>query len=166
MKKFCILLIIVSVFSFSVYSQGKREIVEETTTIDGTLEIVQNPVEGPQVYLIQKDGSRIQIMLSLTEMDQLMLQNREQIKIEGVFLDSNTQTGFQKKLFARAVIRNQERLMIKEPVQLSEQERVQLQAYQEAQELQLKNQVQQNQESETEGSPGNGNAVENGKGKN
>ncbi|MDD3903081.1 MAG: hypothetical protein PHO09_05335 [Sphaerochaeta sp.] len=133
------------------------EIVEKLTTLEGTLEIQQNIGEKPTLYLVMQDGTKTEILLSEEAVLQLQLQNREKIQIEGIFLGSSKENKIQEKLFARMVIRNQERISVDNPVQLSEQERTQLRTFQEYQQVQMKNQVQ----TEEQSSGSNGNAGSN-----
>ncbi len=128
--------------SFSVLAQGNVEIIEKTTSLEGTIELIQTPGDKPTVYLIQDDGTRIEIALPEGAVAQLQLRNQERVHIEGIFLGATTQNKVQEKLFARMVIRNQERIQLDDPLQLSNQEKTQLRTYQQEHQ-QTQNQVQQ-----------------------
>lgn len=167
MKKCLLLSILLLLFGgIAVFAQGNVEILEKITSLEGTIELVQNPGGQPTVYLVQDDGTKIEILLPEGAVTQLQLRNRERIQIEGVYLGSTTQNKTQEKLFARLVVRNQERISINDPIQLSVQERAQLRTYQEEQ---LQQQVRQNSNGENSnsqmGNPGNGNAGTTGGGK-
>lgn len=159
MKKFFSLLIMLSLLGFLVFAQGQGEFTEKTTTLEGTIEVIQIPGDKPAVYLIEDDGTKTEIMLSEAAMTQLQLQNRERVQVEGVFLGSGTQ----EKLFARMMIRNKERLNIQDPVQLSVQEQNQVRTYQQEQQ---KMQMQTEQGGKSETPSGEGNATNSSKGKN
>jgi len=118
------------------------EIIEKTTSLEGTIELIQNPGDKPTVYLTQDDGTRIEIAFPEGAVAQLQLRNQERVQIEGIFLGATTQNKVQEKLFARLVIRNQERIQLDDPIQLSVQEKTQLRTYQQEQ-LQTQKQVQQ-----------------------
>jgi hypothetical protein len=106
------------------------EIIEKTTSLEGTIELIQTPGDKPTVYLIQDDGTRIEIALPEGAVAQLQLHNQERVQIEGIFLGATTQNKVQEKLFARMVIKNQEKIQLKDPIQLSDQEKTQLRTYQ------------------------------------
>lgn len=168
MKRFLVLIIMTSLFCFPMFAQGNVEAAEKITMLEGIVELQPNPGEKPTIYLVSEDGTKTELLISEAAMEQLRLQNREKIQIEGVFLGRTSENTVQEKLFARVMIRNQERLVIKDPVQLSEQERTQVQAFekvQEMQQVQQKNQVQTEQGS-GEGSTGGGSAAGSSKGKN
>lgn len=167
MKKFLVLLFVLSLLGFSVFAQGNVEIAEKITLLEGTVELQTNPGDKPTIYLLLEDGTKIEIMLSEAAMNQFQFQNREKIQLEGVYLGSTTENKVQEKLFARVMLRNQERVSIKDPVQLSEQERLQLRTYQEEQQVQQMNQQQQqtNQGGEKEAPSSGGSNAGSDKGK-
>ncbi|MGB4406886.1 MAG: hypothetical protein WBI82_08520 [Sphaerochaeta sp.] len=142
MKKCILLTAFLVMLSFTVLAQGNVEIIEKTTSLEGTIELIQTPGDKPTVYLIQDDGTRIEIALPEGAVAQLQLRNQERVQIEGIFLGATTQNKVQEKLFARMVVRNQERIQLDDPIQLSDQEKTQLRTYQQEQ-LQTQNQVQQ-----------------------
>jgi hypothetical protein len=142
MKKCILLTMFLVLISFSVLAQGNVEIIEKTTSLEGTIELIQTPGDKPTVYLIQDDGTRIEIALPEGAVAQLQLRNQERVHIEGIFLGATTQNKVQEKLFARMVIRNQERIQLDDPLQLSNQEKTQLRTYQQEHQ-QTQNQVQQ-----------------------
>ncbi|MBI9095687.1 MAG: hypothetical protein JEY71_12465 [Sphaerochaeta sp.] len=142
MKKCILLTTFIMLIGFSILAQGNVEIIEKTTSLEGTIELIQTPGDKPTVYLIQDDGTRIEIVLPEGAVAQLQLRNQERVKIEGIFLGATTQNKVQEKLFARLVIRNQERIQLDDPIQLSDQEKTQLRTYQQEQ-LQTQKQLQQ-----------------------
>jgi hypothetical protein len=148
MKKFIVLGILLSLVGLSLFAQGNMEILEKTTLLDGTLEFVMNPIGKPTVYLVQEDGTKVEILLPEGAITQLQLRNMERVQIEGIFLGKSSQNQMQEKLFARIVVRNRERISINNPIQLSEQERLQLRIYQN--EEQQHNKEMQNSYGETQ----------------
>jgi hypothetical protein len=156
MKKYLLLTILLSLISVSIPAQGNVEMLEKITSLEGTIELIKNPGEKPTVYLVQDDGTKIEIILSEGAMLQLQLRSQERIQAEGTFLGSTMQNMIQEKLFARLIVRNQMRISINDPVQLSEQERTQLRTYQ-TEQLQIQLKMQQaNKAHESGGNSGNG----------
>ncbi|AEV27888.1 hypothetical protein SpiGrapes_0020 [Sphaerochaeta pleomorpha str. Grapes] len=159
MKKYLLLVVLLLLVSMSVFAQGNVEILEKITSLEGTIELIQNPGGQPTVYLVQDDGTKIEILLPVGAVTQLQLRNRERIQIEGVFLGSTTQNRTQEKLFARLIVRNQERISIDDPIQLSVQERTQLRTYQEEQlQLQLRQNPSGGSSNNQMGNPDTGNS--------
>ena len=142
MKKYLLLSTFLVVMSFSILAQGNAETIEKTTAFEGTIELVQNPGDNPTVFLNQDDGTRIEIAFPEGTIAQLQLRNQERIHIEGIFLGATTQNKIQEKLFARLVIRDQEKIQLDDPIQLSDQEQTQLKTYQ-LEQLQTQKQLQQ-----------------------
>ncbi|WP_320130292.1 hypothetical protein [uncultured Sphaerochaeta sp.] len=134
--------------------------LEKTTSLEGTIELIQNPAEKPTVYLIQEDGTKIEIMLPEGAVTQLQLKDQQQCQIEGIFLGTPTQDKIQEKLFARLLVRDRERILIDTPKQLTTQELAQLKTYQDEQ-LQIQKQLQQSSKKIDSGdATGNGTAKE------
>lgn len=168
MKRFLVLIIMTSLFCFPMIARGNVEAAEKITMLEGIVELQSNPGDKPTIYLVSEDGTKIELLISEAAMEQARLQNREKIRIEGVFLGRTSENTVQEKLFARVMIRNQERLVLKDPVQLSEQEKTQVRALekvQEMQQVQQMNQVQTEQGSK-EGNPDGGSPAGSSKGKN
>lgn len=147
MKKYILLSTFLFVISFSILAQANVETIEKNTSLEGTIELIQNSEGQPTVYLNQDTGTKIEIVLPEGTAAQLQLRNQERIQIEGIFLGATTQNKIQEKLFARLVIRNQERIQLDDPVQLSDQERTQLKTYQQER-LQIQKQLQQSTNAE------------------
>jgi hypothetical protein len=75
------------------------------------------------------------------------LQSKQRIRVEGVLLGQTAENKAQQKLFVRAVVKNQVRQEVLDPVKLAEQERKQLKAYEKEQSML---QVQQKTQTNTE----------------
>jgi hypothetical protein len=161
MKKIIILGILLSLVGISLFAQGNMEILEKTTLLDGTIEFVMNPMGKNTVYLVQEDGTKVEILIPEGAITQLQLRNMERVQIEGIFLGESSQNQMQEKLFARILVRNRVRISINDPIQLSEQDRLQLRIYQD--EMQQHNKEMQNSYG---GENSNGNDMGGGSGSN
>lgn len=123
MKRVCTILVLV-ILGFSLFAQGNIELLDQLTELEGTIEIVKDATGKPTVLLVLDDGTEVE--LEIPEVVALQLQTREQIKLEGVLLESTGETQVKQQLFVRAMQRNGVETVIENPVQLSTQQRLQL----------------------------------------
>lgn len=147
MKKFLVLIVMASIFCFPALAQGNVEVAEKLSILEGTIELLPNPGGAPAVDLVAEDGTKTELVLSKAALQQLGLQSKQRIRVEGVLLGQTAENKVQQKLFVRAVVINQVRQEVLDPVKLAEQERKQLKAYEKEQSML---QVQQKTQTNTE----------------
>ncbi len=166
MKGLSIMIVVLVVAGLSLMAQGNVESIEKLTEVEGTVEIVQDATGRPTVLLTLDDGTQVE--LQVPEAVRMLLQNRERIKLEGVYLGPTEQFQTGHQLFVRSMTRNGVRTPVENPVRLNEQQQLQLRAY-EGEQLQTRTQSQNQNQVHTggdqippgttgPGTPGKGNA--------
>ena len=123
MKRLISILVVV-ILGFSLYAQGNIERLEQLTELEGTIEIVKDATGKPTVLLVLDDGTKVE--LEIPEVVALQLQTRERIKLEGIILESTGEAQVKQQLFVRSMNRNGVETVIENPVQLTAQQRLQL----------------------------------------
>jgi hypothetical protein len=117
-------ILVLVILGFSLYAQGNIERLDQLTELEGTIEIVKDATGKPTVWLVLDDGTKVE--LEIPEVMASQLQTRERIKLEGVILEATGGTQVKKQLFVRAINKNGVDTVIENPVQLSAQQRLQL----------------------------------------
>ncbi len=157
MKRLIVILVVV-ILGFSMYAQGNIERLDQLTELEGTIEIVKDSTGKPTVLLVLDDGTKVE--LEIPEVVALQFQARERIKLEGIVLESSGEAQVRQQLFVRAMHRNGVETVIENPVQLSAQQRLQLNLMREQQ----KAQTQSGTQTQTQTQSGAQNGAQNGQG--
>lgn len=140
MKKLLLAIIAVLAFMPAAFANGNAE---KLTTFEGEAVFVQEAGEQTTLMLQQRDGLRMQVCIEDAELARLQIRDRDQIRIEGVYLGETDGIKEQSRIFARTVTMNGKAFKLENPVQLSEQERLKLRAYEaEQKSIQTKNRNQ------------------------
>lgn len=131
---------------------------ERQTTINGVAIMTEN-ADGTKNLAIQtKEGKVIQVEISSGDLERLQIRDQEQLRVKGVYLGETKETQTQERVFARTMTFAGRTAKLEEPVQLTEQERTQVRAYEDEQkETQARTQTQAGNGSSSEsGGSGNG----------
>jgi hypothetical protein len=126
MKKLLLTILVTLAFMPAVFANGNAE---KLTTFEG--EAVFTPDAGEQTTLMLqlRDGLRMQVCIEEAELARLQIRDRDQIRIEGVYLGETDGNQEQARIFARVITMNGKTFMLENPVRLSEQEQLQVKAY-------------------------------------
>lgn len=107
---------------------------EKQQTVNGVGVLTQN-ADGTKALSVQtKDGKLIQVVIASADLDRLQIRDKEQIKVNGVYLKGTKDAPIQEKIFARTLTRSGKAIKLQEPVQLSDQEKAQVKASEDEQE--------------------------------
>ena len=130
MKKVIIaVLVVLAVFPMA-FANGNGE---KQTTINGVAVITVN-ADGTNNLAIQtKEGKMIQVAISSGDLARLQIRDQEQLRVKGVYLGETKETQTQERVFARTMTMAGKTAKLQEPVQLTEQERAQVRAYEDEQ---------------------------------
>lgn len=154
MKKLAIAICILFVVIPMAFANGNAE---KQTTISGVAVITEN-ADGTKNLAIQtKEGKMIQVKISSGDLARLQIRNQEQLRVKGVYLGETKKTQTQERVFARTMTIAGKTEKLEEPVQLTEQERTQVRAYEEEQKaMQTQTQAGNGSGSSTGSSNGSG----------
>jgi len=133
-------ILVLVILGFSLYAQGNIERLDQLTELEGTIEIVKDATGKPTVLLVLDDGTKVE--LEIPEVVALQLKTRERIKLEGIILESTGEAQVKRQLFVKAMNRNGVETVIENPVQLSAQQRLQLNQMQSGTQTQIHTQTQ------------------------
>jgi len=128
MKK-TILALLFAVAAVSLAFAGGN--AEKLTDIEGTVLYAPGADGATQLMLRQKDGSLVQIGIPEAELERLQLKEQDQVKIRGVFIGTTGTDPAPSRILARTMTRDRTKLKLEEPLQLTEQDRLQIRACEE-----------------------------------
>lgn len=156
MKKLTIAILVLLAVIPMAFANGNGE---KQTTINGVAVMTQN-ADGTKNLAIQtKEGKMIQVEISSGDLDRLQIRDQEQLRVKGVYLGETKETQTQERIFARTMTMAGKSAKLQEPVQLTEQERAQVRAYEDEQKA-----TQAQTRTQTGNSSGSGNGSGGGSG--
>ena len=136
MKRNALLFVVLAALAITAFAQEEESIALEgrLTMVDGT---------GGQVTTMLKlaNGDLVAVELPPGEAARLKLRVRAKIRVSGIFIGATGEGMTQARIMARTIARNGKTVAVENPVQLTEQDRIQLRVY-EAQRLKVKAQEQ------------------------
>jgi hypothetical protein len=110
-----------------------QEQEEPLTALEGTVLMVKGS-DGQFVAMLKlADGKVVALNLPAEELQRLKLRNRERIKLSGVYIGAVEGSKTQARILVRTMERRGQKIDIAEPIRLTEQDRVQIRAYEEEQ---------------------------------
>jgi len=104
---------------------------EALTELEGRVATVKGA--GGQVITMLRlaNGDLVGIELPPGEAERLQLRARARIRVSGVFIGATAEGRAQARILARSIVRNGKAQAVADPVQLREQDRLQIRAYEE-----------------------------------
>lgn len=137
MKKIMFALILAALFLVPSIAQEE----ESLTVLEGTIMMVKGS-DGQFVAMLKlANGEVVALNLPAAELQRLKLRDRERIKLSGVFIGPVAATRTQARILVRTMERRGQKIDIVAPLRLTEQDRLQIRAYEEEQ-LRLQTQTQ------------------------
>ncbi len=134
--------------SFSAVAQGEAE---KITVMEGTLVMVQGSEGQTMTMLRTAKGSLVALEMPDGETERLALRARDKMKVSGVLIGAATGTKTQARILVRTMINKSQTLVVENPVQLNDQDRLQIRAYEEKQLLtQTQTQTQTRTQTQTQ----------------
>lgn len=153
MKKAIIIISLLSVaLVFSAVAQDK----ETTSVLSGTVSLVLGEDGQYVVMLTLENGDTVVVDLPAGEAERLKLRDRDRLRVRGVFVGAVPDSGLGARILARTMTRNLRTLTVKEPVQLTERDRLQIRDYesyvegQDGSSLQTRTRTQERAQTETQ----------------
>jgi len=126
MNKAAISMLVLMAIIPTAFANGNGESQE---TISGVAVMTRN-ADGTQNISIQTDeGKLIQVAISKGDLERLRIRDQERLRINGVYLGETGQTRAMERIFARTITRNGKTEKLREPIQLTGQERALLRAH-------------------------------------
>ncbi len=126
MKKILTALVLTALAATLAFANGNAE---RLTTHEGEALYVENPDGSIGLELALQNGERIKLELSEADKAALQIQERQRLRIKGVFVGETQGVTTRNRLFVRAVTANGTTRTCTEPVQLTERDRLQLKEY-------------------------------------
>jgi hypothetical protein len=157
MKRIFTILVLV-ILGFSLYAQGNIERMDQLTELEGTIEIVKDSTGRPTVLLVLDDGTKVE--LEIPELVAMQLQARERIKLQGIILESTGEAQVKQQLFVRSMNRNGVETVVENPVQLTAQQRLQLNQMRTQQQTQTQSGTLTQTQTQTQGGTQTGQGTE------
>lgn len=122
---------------------------ESLTVLEGTVMLVKGS-DGQVVAMLKlADGKVVALNLPAAELQRLKLRNRERIKLSGVFIGPVEASKTQARILVRTMERRGQKIEIVDPLRLTEQDRLQIRAYEEEQ-LKLQTRTQDQDRTQTQ----------------
>lgn len=146
MKKIILILLMAAVIIPGAFANGQGE---TQTSVEGAAIVTENENGIKSLAIQTRDGKRVQVAISESDMARLQIRNNEQIQVRGVFLGETAENQEQSRIFARTMTVAGKATKMQEPVQLTKREREQVRAYESMQ-------TQTQTKSQTETGPGDG----------
>ncbi len=151
MKKTLIALLFVAAGAL-LFAGGNSE---KLTDLEGVA-LYETGADGATVLMLQqRDGTRVQLALSEADLTRLQLKDQDRLQVRGVYIGSTEADGTPARLLARTMTRDKIQLKLEDPVQLTEQDRLRIRAY-ETEQKNLRTRNQSRTPANTEAEPGTG----------
>ncbi len=131
MKNRAIIALLLSALASAAFANGNSE---KLTVVEGEVLAPVNASAGNEFLIRTREGRELAVVMSEADRLKLQIQERNQIRIGGVFLGETEGVRSQAKVFARTVSMDGKMVKLENPVQLTEQERLRLRTYEAEQE--------------------------------
>jgi len=128
MKKTIIALLLAVAAGSLAFAGGNAE---KLTDIEGTVLYAPAADGTTQLMLRQEDGSLVRIGIPEAELARLQLKEQERLTIRGVYIGTTGTDAAPARILARTMTRDRTKLKLEEPLQLTEQDRLQIRACEE-----------------------------------
>jgi uncharacterized membrane protein YgcG len=128
MKRMIAALLMLAALAIPVLAQDSAD---KITVLEGTLVMVLGSDGQTMVMLRQADKKLVALALPAGEIERLQLRERDKLKVSGVFVGSTAAEKTQERILAQTMIRNRKTLVVEDPIRLTEQDRLQVRAYEE-----------------------------------
>jgi len=140
-----------------------QEQEEPLTALEGTVLMVKGS-DGQFVAMLKlANGEVVALNLPAAELQRLKLRNRERIRLSGVYIGAVEASKAQARILVRTMERRGQKIDIAEPIRLTEQDRVQIRAYEEEQlRLQTQTRDQTQTQDRTQAQDGSGSGAASG----
>lgn len=146
MKKTLIALLLAFAAMSLVFAGGNAE---KLTDLDGTVLFVPGEDGKIQLMLQQEDGSLVRIGIGEADLERLQIKEQDRLRIRGVYVGTTGTDVEPAKILARTMTRDQTKLKLEEPLQLTEQDRLQIRSCEEEQKnLEIQNRTRTNEGSQ------------------
>jgi len=146
MKKIMFALLLSALCLAASVAQEQEETI---TVLEGTIMMVKGS-DGQLVAMLKlANGEMVALNLPAAELQRLKLRNRERIKLGGIYIGPVEASKTQARILVRTMERRGQKIEIVDPLRLTEQDRVQLRAYEEEQ-LRLQTQTRTQDQDRTQ----------------
>ena len=130
MKRAIVAISMFLALAFSAVAQGEAE---KITVMEGTLLMAQGSQGQTMTMLRTSNGSLVALEMPDGEAARMELRARSKMKVSGVLIGAATGTKTQARILVRTMINKDQTLVVRDPIQLCDQDRLQIRAYEEKQ---------------------------------